>query len=230
MALEQSPEQEQSDTSTEKLSNIKNPYGVEMRKARPIGVLFSILTGIAFFLAIVRPMSSIFIKIPLLWLTFFLFGTSIKFTMSESESGKFKNLFQEAGGDLEKHQSDQSIGPTKSVCRECRQEISPDAKRCPSCGWKPKKRGGLWWGTTALMSFNPIGWVMGAKGASDNLKASRGVSEETTISSETINSESENVTPESPIDKIERLCDLKEEGVISEEEFEAKKTELLKDV
>lgn len=118
--------------------------------------------------------------------------------------------------------------PTKLVCRECNQEIPTEAKRCPHCGWKPKKRGGLWWATTAAMSLNPIGWAMGAKGASDKYKASKGVSKEVPAPGHDKADETpSNSTENDPTDTLERLNELKEQGVITESEFEEKKTELL---
>jgi len=124
-----------------------------------------------------------------------------------------------------------TVSDTKAICRECHEEISPHVERCPNCGWKPKKRGGLWWGTTAAMSLNPIGWVMGAKGASDNYKASKGVSKEVPAGETNDRGESEeNVEVSSeadPTDTIERLNKLRKQGAITEAEFEEKKTELL---
>lgn len=209
------------------LSESENPYGIDISRARPIGGVLSILTGVLFFWSFISLISTFDLyKIFLIPITFILFGTSVKFTMTEVESGRFKNFVLDSGMD---HQ-DSDAGPTKSVCRECKEEISPEVKRCPHCGWKPKKRGGLWWGTTAVMAFNPIGWALGAKGASDNLKASKGVSEETSISSETASTNTREETETAPTEKLERIDELKEEGVISEEEFEAKKEELLKQI
>jgi hypothetical protein len=228
--MDESPEGGYSDTQIADLSELKNPYGVEMTKARPLGVIFSLISGLLFFGVLSSFTSGVSVfQILLVPLAFILFGASIKFTMTERESGRFKIFVQKMGEGLEDYQSEQSTGPTKSICRECREEISPDVKRCPHCGWKPKKRGGLWWGTTALMSFNPIGWALGAKGASDNWKASKGVAEETTVSSGESRSEDPQGA-ETPTEKLERMNKLRKEGAISEEEFEAKKEELLKQI
>ena len=230
--MEDSSKDRDIDTKVADLSESKNPYGVGMKKARPVGLVIAIITGIAFFNTVSYSLSwgLSLARIVLLWVIFVLFGTSVKFAMSEKESGKFKIWVQQLGGGLDSYQPDHSMGPTKSVCRECREEISPDVKRCPHCGWKPKKRGGLWWGATALMSFNPIGWAMGAKGASDNIKASKGVTEETTVSSDEAPTEDTARVEETPTEKLERLNELRKEDVISEEEFEAKKKELLEQI
>jgi|GEM_PF-3133765 len=229
--MDSSSESGRSDAQIEDLSKTKNPYGIEMKKARPLGVVFSLISGMLFIGTLSTFLSGLSVfHILFVPFVFILFGTSVKFTMSERESGQFKKLVQGMGLGLENHRSDHSAGPTKSICRECREEISPDVKRCPHCGWKPKKRGGLWWGATALMSFNPIGWALGAKGASDNWKASKGVAEETADSPDKIPSEKTEGTENTPTEKLERINKLRQEGVISEEEFEAKKKELLEQI
>jgi hypothetical protein len=206
------------------LSESENPYGIDISWARPIGGILSILTGMLFIGMFVSFGSEPAIyKVFIILIAFLLLGTSIKFTMTEKESGRFKNFALESGMDLQ----DSDTGPTKSVCRECREKISPEVKRCPHCGWKPKKRGGLWWGTTAVMAFNPIGWALGAKGASDNLKAKKGVSEDVAISPEAESSTTAEEMEMTPTERLERINELKEDGIITEEEFEAKKEELL---
>jgi len=114
------------------------------------------------------------------------------------------------------------------VCRECHEEISPDVQRCPNCGWKPEKKGGLWWGTTALMSFNPIGWAMGAKGVSDSAKASKGVAKKVNKTEEATDDETTEGNAKTPTEKLDELGSLREKGIITEEEFEKKKKEILK--
>lgn len=216
------------DAQVAELSESENPYGIEMRKARPLGAIFSLLTGTLFIVIFVSLIANFSIlKISLLLFAFIPLGTSIKFTMSARESGQFKRLAQEAGLGLDSHQQSNSSEHTESVCRECREKISSDVNRCPHCGWKPKKRGGLWWGATAVMSFNPIGWALGAKGASDNIKARKGVSEEVPASSKDADSDESEEKDISPTEKLERINELKEQGAITEEEFEEKKKQLL---
>lgn len=81
------------------------------------------------------------------------------------------------------------------------------------------------------MSLNPIGWLMGAKGASDNYKASKGVSKEVPTEETEDPVESDvNVAESSeadPTDTLERLNELHEQGAITEAEFVEKKEELL---
>lgn len=146
----------------------------------------------------------------------------------QSMTDEFEEGYQQSLEELE--ESKENKENTIKVCRECRQEISGNVKRCPHCGWKPKKRGGLWWGTTAVMSLNPIGWAMAAKGAKDNHKASKGVWEETTAPKKSDSSKEEVPSETDPLDKLERLNKLKDSGAIDEEEFEEKKEELLKQV
>jgi len=112
------------------------------------------------------------------------------------------------------------------VCRECHEEVSSDVKRCPHCGWKPEKKGGLWWGITALMSLNPIGWIMGAEGASDSIGAAKGVAKKVD-KSEVSDDGTEKDGSKTPTEKLKELDELKENDVITEEEFETKKEELL---
>lgn len=146
----------------------------------------------------------------------------------QSMSDEFEDGYQQSLEELEESKKNKE-NMTK-VCRECRQEVSRNVKRCPHCGWKPKKRGGLWWGTTAVMSLNPIGWAMAAKGAKDNHKASKGVWEETAAPEKSDSPKEETSSETDPIDKLERLSKLKESGAINEGEFEKKKEELLKQV
>lgn len=148
----------------------------------------------------------------------------LHFRVSERRAMEFNQNME----DMAESETQDSDDSTKSVCRECHSEISSDVKRCPNCGWKPKKRGGLWWGTTAVMSLNPIGWAMGAKGASDNLKASKGVSKEVSANETGETEEELGVAPESdPTDTLERLNELRNQDAITEAEYEAKKEKLL---
>lgn len=143
------------------------------------------------------------------------------------------DVLKSAGQIMEdsKNQESGSTDQTAHICRECHEEISPDVERCPHCGWKPKKRGGLWWGTTALMSFNPIGWVMGAKGASDSYKASKGVAKEAAVTPDESPGKTEEQTAKrDPAERLERLSKLKEDGIITEDDFEEKKEELLEEM
>lgn len=132
----------------------------------------------------------------------------------------------------EKQEQDQSDGPTKSICRECHEEVSPGVNRCPNCGWKPNERGWVWGLATGAMILNPIGWVMGAKGAQDNHKAKKGVTKE--VHEDQVpqggGSQQEPTQEVNPTDSLKRLHDLKEQGVITEREFEEKKGELLEQI
>lgn len=110
------------------------------------------------------------------------------------------------------------------VCRECREEVSKSVKRCPHCGWKPKKRSGTWFGGSILLGLSPIGWLMGADALSKEVNAANGVWEEVERGEE---DEVEQTTEEDYIETLEQLKELADEGVITEEEFEAKKSEML---
>jgi Flp pilus assembly protein TadB len=206
-------------------SDSKNVFGVEVSEVEPIGTILTVLAiplTLIFSVSYITNrslMSGIFAVVGIVAVVFLL-----HFRVSERRAMGFNQKME----DLAESETQKSDDSTKSVCRECHSEISSDVKRCPNCGWKPKKRGGLWWGTTALMSLNPIGLVMGAKGASDNYKASKGVSKEVQ-SADTDDTEEEIELPSEsdPTDTLERLNELRNQGAITEAEYEAKKQELL---
>lgn len=134
-----------------------------------------------------------------------------------------------------KHGNSSSIGigqktPNEDsihICRECREEVSPDVQRCPECGWKPEKKGILWKLVTGVTIFTPIGWAMGAQSASDEIKSARGVTKEVDKTEEAPDSETREENSKSPTKKLDELGELREKDVITEEEFEKKKKELL---
>lgn len=167
-------------------------------------------------------------------------GTTYKFSPAAKFGTAMKNAVDYANKKIAPMENDNGLSGTtdvaitidanfpitddelQKVCRECKSKVTKDVQKCPHCGWKPKKRGGLWWGTTAVMSLNPIGWAMGAKGASDAHKASKGVWEETEI-----HDKEQDSRLEDPIVALERLKELLDREVITKDEFEAKKSELL---
>jgi hypothetical protein len=219
--------EESQDNSNGGRSETENVAGVKLEKARPFGILGLVITIPAtLYLALFGLLELNFGMIILAWLPAVGIGLSAMYSMSEKRwmGLSIMSSPSELARNRQKNESDE----TKSVCRECHEPISPDVKRCPNCGWKPKKRGGLWWGTTAVMSLNPIGWVMGAKGASDNLKASKGVSKEISAN-ETGDTEEEIEVPSEsdPTDTLERLNELRNQDAITEAEYESKKEELL---
>lgn len=224
-----SSDSEQPDDALEKYSDTKNVFGVELEKARPVGnvltvlvVPFTLIASIAF---VANPSFSggFLASVGMFGVPFLLY-----YRVSERRAKQFDKSIQEMADESNQNQSN---SPTKSICRECHAEISSEVKRCPNCGWKPKKRGGLWWGTTAVMSLNPIGWALGAKGASDNYKASKGVAKEVQATDQKETEENEVTQSEvKPADALERINELKEQGVITEEEFEEKKKELLEQI
>lgn len=229
--------------SSKKYSETKNVFGVKLSKVKTVS---EVLLAIAIPVTLVASIS--FILNPSLFSFLFAGGGMfavpflLYFRVSEKRANEFnEKLNEEYDGEFEekylgsdRHKPD---APKKSICRECHEPISPGAKRCSSCGWKPKKRGGLWWGATAVMSLNPIGWAMGAKGASDKYKSVKGVSKkvprEETDEPREQSEEQEHVdaSPESdPLDTLERLKELKDQGVLTEEEFAEKKEELLSQI
>ncbi|PSP76931.1 hypothetical protein BRC81_11335 [Halobacteriales archaeon QS_1_68_20] len=126
-------------------------------------------------------------------------------------------------------------GELEYVCRECNGRIDEDATRCPHCGFAPemKKKGAPWHGTALATSFSPLGWAMMAKGAADELAARGGVGEEVLVDgSETDGdvAETDEDTEVDALDKLERLAELNDDGVISDEEFEQQKRELLEEI
>jgi hypothetical protein len=222
-----SEDQSDRDESGNRYSETKNVAGVDLEKARSKGIVGLIITvPLTLYLAIFGVLGPNFGLILLAWFPLVGMGLSYMYAVSEK---RWQNSWIMSPGDMDaNNERSTSEKDTKSVCRECHTEISSGAKRCPSCGWKPKKRGGLWWGTTALMSFNPIGWVMGAKGASDNIKATRGVSKEVSSRGPDSKEEESDVPTESdPTEKLERLNELQNQGAITEAEYEEKKEDLL---
>jgi len=228
----ESPDTETQSPSLAKYSDSKNVFGVEMSKAEPAGTILtaiSIPVTIVFSLSFISTrsfMSGVVAVFGIVAVTCLL-----HFRVSERRAMEFnKNVTEEYRKGVEETQDSKSQ-PTKAICRECHAEISPGVKRCPNCGWKPTKRGGLWWGATAVTSLTPIGWALGAKGASDNYKASKGVSKEVRAEETDDSAESEvdvEVSSEAnPTDTLERLSELQEQGAITEAEFEEKKKELL---
>lgn len=74
----------------------------------------------------------------------------------------------------------QPIAVFKTVCRECRELVQPDAERCPHCQYSPKtkKRGLLYWTGVAALSAGilaPVSAYGLYKGAKRQHKASKGV-------------------------------------------------------
>ncbi|WP_396612484.1 SHOCT domain-containing protein [Haloferax sp. S1W] len=213
--------------SLEEFSDSKNAFGVKMEKAEPIGS-FLVVAGVT--LTLMSIVTLFFYPSFGVFALVFVFGMlsafSMVFRVSERGVMRFSKRLQESAQEQNTPKSSM-----KSVCRECHEEVSPDVKRCPNCGWKPKKRGGLWWGTTAVTSLSPIGWVLGAKGVSDNYKAAKGVAKEVPAEEQKSSEETEDQpSKEHPTETLERLNDLKIKGVITEEDFEEKKKELLEKI
>lgn len=139
------------------------------------------------------------------------------------------------------------------VCRECNNEVPTQATTCPHCGYRAKdeKKGALWWGTAGVASMGvlaPVGAAMGAKGAKGHATAAKGVQKSEVKTEKNVgddnsvlgiaseDTEDENEVPEKssaeidPLDKIEKLSKLHEQEILSTEEFEKKKQELLEQV
>jgi hypothetical protein len=114
---------------------------------------------------------------------------------------------------------------TNFVCSKCRENVPPDAEKCPHCGYYPGKggKGGLWNATAVATSWHPIGMGMLAKSAADSHRARKGIAEEVAASNEAENADED----EDDFDKLERLSELNDKGVLSDEEFEEKKEEIL---
>lgn len=109
---------------------------------------------------------------------------------------------------------------TEFMCKKCKQEVSPDAKKCPHCGYYPGKggKGALWHLSSVFV------WPMAVKGAADEIRTRRGIAEESAkTQEEAVNDPAD----EDPFETIERLKELYENGAISDEEFQSKKEEIL---
>ena len=235
MSIDEQSDIDYGNHSLKQYSKTKNIFGVKISKAKPVGTaLAAILTVITLYSGY-----SLF-NSPTVWSFFGLYlgilsiGLVLYLRVSERWAKKFnqdiKDVYNDAVGNTNYNSENYSSPRKTSICRECRSNVSPDVDRCPECGWKPKKRGGLWWGATAVMFFNPIGWALAAKGASDNRKASKGVTKEIETehteqpqNEEKLSSDANDNLP----DTLERLNELKTQGAITEAEFEEKKKELL---
>lgn len=111
----------------------------------------------------------------------------------------------------------------ETVCRECREIVSKDAKRCSHCGFKPKKRGGLWYTSSILLGWTPIGAIMGYDALTREATAGR-VWEQVERDED---GESGELSENDHTETLEQLKHLCEKGVITEQEFEEKKREIL---
>jgi hypothetical protein len=135
------------------------------------------------------------------------------------------------GTNQSKIKEDYQIGPpeTDLICRKCKEKVSPEARKCPHCGYYPGKggKGALWHGTALATSFSPVGWAMMAKGAADGARTRRGIAEE--VKAEDASKDNQARRKDS-FEKIERLNELKEQGALSEEEFQQKKEEILEEI
>lgn len=115
------------------------------------------------------------------------------------------------------------------VCRECREQISPDAETCPHCGFSPKekKKSKLWWGGTAALSMSilsPVGWALAARGVADHAAANQEVWEEEPAPS---TGSEEGGAGTDLIGDLERLAALRDDGSLTPDEFEELKREIL---
>jgi Short C-terminal domain/zinc-ribbon domain len=102
-------------------------------------------------------------------------------------------------------------------CTECGQQISDKAAACPRCG------------SPASTSSNPI-WdsvIQLEKALFDGVQRFSAQIRESASSARRQSPSSAPPSPDIP-DQIRKLAKLKDEGIISSQEFEAKKTELLR--
>lgn len=121
--------------------------------------------------------------------------------------------------------------PTISVCRECREQTSPEAERCPHCEFDPKekKKGLVWWTGSGLLSMTilaPLGLAMGAKGAKEKANAKVPLTEKVPLKDFQSESKQEDST-DGYLSDLERLTELKKEGHLTEEEFSEMKSEVM---
>ena len=101
-------------------------------------------------------------------------------------------------------------------CTECGQQISDKATACPRCG------------SPASISSNPIrdSVIQLEKALFDEVQKFSARIRELAASARRPSPPSASPSPDIP-DQIRKLAKLKDDGIISSEEFEAKKTELL---
>jgi hypothetical protein len=205
-------------------SETENDYGYNINIARKVGWASAIFLGLSMLFLIAWPS----------WITFVILTISCAlllfgfiFSRSERELKKINMKLEEVVEEVEIEEEERT-----AICRECKQEVSSKASRCPHCGWKPKKRGMLYWTGTTFLSFTPVGWIFAAKGAKDEIEGERGMSKKVGELSEgsdptPVDKEKNPEESSTQVEKIQELNELKQQGIISEDEFEAKKNELL---
>lgn len=201
-------------------SETENNYGYDINTAKKVGWASAIFFGLSMLFIITWPSTTTFV---ILAISFPLLLFGFIFSRSERQLKKINMKLDEV--EVEEEEK-------TAICRECKQEVSPQASRCPHCGWKPEKRGMLYWTGTTFLSFTPVGWMFAAKGTKDEIEGEMGMSkkvEESSDGSDTTPVDKEKNPKESStqVEKIQELNELKQQGIISEDEFEAKKNELL---
>lgn len=209
-------------------SKTKNKFGVDIKTARKVSIGGSVIAGLVFLFGLTTPMSVGVFLVMLFaaasWGLFWYFAQS-EYDIKETNL-KAKNEY-DVGLNASLNRNE------KSVCRKCFEQVNTNVKRCPHCGYGPKKRGVLYWSATGLLSLSPAGPILTAKGLNDNRKAGKGVSktvENNDSDNSELTSQDEHKVSADPTELLESLHELREKDIISEDEFEAKKEDLLNQI
>jgi hypothetical protein len=128
--------------------------------------------------------------------------------------------------------SNSSEPDVELICRKCKNEIAKNTEKCPHCGFYPegKKKGALWNATGFITAPLGIGTAMLTKSAADKVRGEKPVGEEVLADSnksERSSISGEEVGETDILGKIEKLSELKKDGIITEKQFEDKKEDLL---
>lgn len=107
------------------------------------------------------------------------------------------------------------------VCTKCHENISIDAERCPQCGFASDDRT-----TVAAIHNHPIGLCAGYEYIETEKIPTKLQWEDLTRMSES-SQEAEQCDEEDTYDKLRKVKKLREDGILSESEFQRKKQELL---
>lgn len=114
------------------------------------------------------------------------------------------------------------------VCTKCHEQVGEDAERCPHCGYTPDGRT-----TIAAVRNHPVGVCAGYEYVElENVpsKLEWFETENSPPQEESDKSSSQNDAGDDPYDKLRKLEELHDDGVLSKEEFENKKQEILEDL
>lgn len=114
------------------------------------------------------------------------------------------------------------------VCTKCHEQVGEDAERCPHCGYSPDDRN-----TIVAVHNHPVGVCAGYEYVElENAPSKLEWFEIENAAQQTGSnqSSSRNETQDDPYEKLRKLEALYDDGVLSEQEFESKKQDILNEL